>query len=183
MIARSGLALLQKAAALLVVGLGLGLAAVLLGSPLVDAVQARDASLARLNRFGEALAVAKPAEIHIDPRELAGEQIDEGAAQLTLQADIDRLAKKAGLAIQTLRPLPPDKVGPAQIVWIEAALSGDLQSLSDFMVAADAARPVLLMRKLEINRGPEARPDTFLSIRAEIGVAWRPGAAGSEASK
>lgn len=171
--------LLQKLAALVVLAAGVAGLGMLLGLPLAEALGARDAARARLARFEAVLKAPVAAEDHYDPGELTAEREDDGAAQLALQADIGRLAKKAGIVVQSVRPLQPESLGAVgRAVWLEAALSGDLQSLTDLLAGMDAERPILLIRKLDIERGPGARSDTFMVIRMEIGSAWRPNVEG-----
>lgn len=164
---------LQQLAALIVLVVALGGLGTLLGAPLADAFSARDAARARLAHFEAVLKSPVPADDHFDPKELTVERADDGSAQLALQSNIDRLAKKAGVAVQSVRPLEPEALGAVgRAVWLDASITGDLQALTDLLTAMDAERPILLVRKLDIERGPGARPDAFLAIRMEIGSAW-----------
>jgi hypothetical protein len=49
-----------------------------------------------------------------------------------------------------------------------------LKALGDFLVSLDTERPLLLVRRLEVERGEGPRADLFLRARVEIGQAWRP---------
>lgn len=166
--------LLQRFAALAILGIALGSAISAIAMPLVDAITERDAAVERLARYERAL-LAPAGTASFDPSDLSANRIDEPDAQLALQASVDRSSRNAGLAVQTLQPLAAEHLGEVgRGAWMELSFTSDLKGLTDFLVSLDAERPLLLVRRLEIDRGEGPRPDMFLRIKVQIGQAWRP---------
>ncbi len=167
--------LLQKFAALIVLGVGLGAAVSALGYPLVDALALRSEAENRLARYASLASSSPPAGAAYNPIDLAAAHIDTAEAQLALQAAVDRLARSASLAVQSTQPLAAEHLGGfGQGVWIDLTFTADLQALVAFLSSFDAERPFLMVRRLEIEAGQGPRPDIFLSVKAQIGRAWRP---------
>jgi hypothetical protein len=165
---------LQRTAALLI------LAAVTLAgiaataSPLFAAWQRREAALERRAEFEALLAQPAAAGVQYDPTELYALLSDEGAATIALQTTLDRIAREAGVALQSIRPIATEEVGAsARSTWVEVQLMGDLEALTGLLAMLDAERPALLVRQLDITNGQGPRPDLFLQIRMEAGQAWR----------
>lgn len=165
--------LLQRTAALALLGIALGAALASIAYPLLEAMAERDAALGRLARYEQALA--SPAETaSYDPADLAAHRLDEPDAQLALQASVDRLARNAGVAVQSMQPLAAEHLGDiGRGAWLELTFTTDLQALTDFLASLDSQRPLLLVRRLEVDRGEGPRPDVFLRARAQIGQAWQ----------
>jgi hypothetical protein len=166
--------LLQRFLALALLGVALGAAVSSIAMPVVEAIDERDAALARLSRYQRALASPASATLNQNTDDLAAQRLDEADAQLALQAAIDRLARGAGLAIQSTQPLAAEHLGDVRrAAWAELSFTSDLKAVADFLVSLDAERPLLLVRRLEVDRGDGPRPDLFLRVRVEIGQAWR----------
>jgi Type II secretion system (T2SS), protein M subtype b len=166
--------LLQRLLALILLGVALGAAASSIAMPVVEALGERDAAFARLARYQRALASPTAASLSQNPDDLAAQRLDEASAQLALQASVDRIARGAGLAIQSVQPQAAEHLGEiGRGAWLDLSFTSDLKALSDFMVSLDAERPLLLVRRLEVDRGDGPRADLFLRVRVEIGQAWR----------
>lgn len=166
---------LQKLAALVVLGVGLGAAVSALGYPLADAMAQRDLAEERLTKYESLASSPLPAGAAYDPADLAAGHIDTAEAQLSLQAVVDRLARGAGLAVQSTQPLAAEHLGDiGQGVWVELTATCDLQAFVAFLSSFDAERPLLMVRRLELEAGAGARPDIFLRMKIQIGRAWRP---------
>lgn len=162
------------AVALIVVIVGAAVAS--LFAPLFEALTERSQAANRLARFETALSEPAPELRQYAPDELAAIRRDDGEAQIALQSILDRRFREAGVSIRAVRPLRAEDIGQAgRTVWVEVNLSGDLQALVELLSAMDAARPTLLVRRLEVGRDA---PDvgSALSIRMEAGQAWRAGA-------
>lgn len=167
--------LLQKLAALVILGVGLGAGVSALGYPLVEALAQRSEADNRLARYASLASSAPAAGAAYNPTDLAATHIDAAEAQLALQATVDRLARSAGLAVQTTQPLAAEHLGDfGQGVWIDLSFTSDLQALVAFLASFDAERPLLMVRRLEIEAGQGSRPDIFLAVKVQIGRAWRP---------
>lgn len=166
--------LLQRLIALILLGVALGAAASSIAMPVVDALNERDAATVRLARYQRALTAPSAVTLSQNPDDLAALRLDEADAQLALQAAIDRAARAAGVAIQSTRPLAAEHLGDVRRgAWAELSFTSDLKALVDFLVSLDAERPLLLVRRIEIDRGEGPRADLFLRTRVEIGQAWR----------
>ncbi|MEY2758105.1 MAG: Type secretion system protein subtype b [Pseudomonadota bacterium] len=166
--------LLQRLCALVLLGVALGGAVSSIAMPVVEAMNERAAVTARLARYEGALAAPPPATLSQNPEDLAAERLDEADAQLALQAAIDRLARGAGLAVQSTQPLAAEHLGDVRRgAWSELTFTSDLKALMDFLVSLDAERPLLLVRRIAVERGDGPRADLFLRARIEIGQAWR----------
>lgn len=167
--------ILQKLAALVILGVGLGAAVSALGYPLVDALAQRNEAENRLARYAELASSPLPAGAAYNPVDLAATHIDTAEAQLALQATVDRLARSAGLAVQSTQPLAAEHLGDfGQGVWVDLSFTSDLEALVTFLASFDAERPLLMVRRLEVEAGQGPRPDIFLAVKAQIGRAWRP---------
>lgn len=165
---------LQKLAALVILGVVLGAALASTVYPLIEAMAARDAAAARLARYQDVLKAPAAAEAAYDPDDLSGLRVDHAEAQLALQAVVDKLARAAGITPQSIQPLPAEHLGDiGRGVWIEVTFTSDLQGLTDFLASFDAERPLVLARRLEVERGDGPRPDLFLRIKVEVGQVWR----------
>lgn len=165
---------LQKLAALAILGIGLGAAVSALAYPLAGALTQRSEAEVRLAKYAEIATSSPLAAAAHNPADLAAVHIDTAEAQLALQAIVDRLARGAGLAVQSTQPLAAEHMGDVgQGVWIELTASSDLQALIAFLASFDAERPFLMVRRLELEAGAGPRPDVFLRIKAQIGRAWR----------
>jgi len=167
--------MLQKLAALALLGVALGAAGSSLVYPLVDAFAARDAALVRLARY-EGMLERSPGDVASqNPEDLAAHRLDEPDAQLALQTSVDRLARGAGIAVQSTQPLAAEHLGDiGRGAWMELTFASDLKGLVAFMESLDTQRPLLLVRRLEVDRGDGARPDLFMRAKVQIGQAWRP---------
>jgi hypothetical protein len=172
--------LLQRLAALVILGVALGAAGSSLVYPLIDAMAARDAALVRLSRY-QGMLQRSPGEIASqNPEDLAAHRLDEPDAQLALQSSVDRLARGAGIAVQSTQPLAAEHLGDiGRGAWMELTFASDLQGLVAFMESLDTQRPLLLVRRLEVDRGDGARPDLFMRAKVQIGQAWRPTGGGT----
>lgn len=167
--------LLQKLAALIILGTGLGAGVSAVAYPLADAMTARDLAEDRLAKYTNLASSPLPSGTSYNPSDLAASHIDTAEAQLALQAAVDRLARSAGLAVQSTQPLAAEHLGDiGQGVWIELSVTSDLQALTTFLTSFDAERPLLMVRRLELEAGGGPRPDKFLSVKMHIGQAWRP---------
>lgn len=167
--------LLQRLLALILLGVALGAAAASIAMPVVEAMDERDAAVFRLERYQRALASPSSATLSQNPDDLAAQRLDEADAQLALQATLDRLARGAGLAVQSTQPLAAEHLGDVRRgAWAELTFTSDLKALGDFLVSLDTERPLLLVRRLEVERGEGPRADLFLRTRVEVGQAWRP---------
>lgn len=167
--------ILQKLAALVILGVGLGAAVSALGYPLVDALAQRNEAENRLARYAELALSPLPAGAAYNPVDLAATHIDAAEAQLALQATVDRLARSAGLAVQSTQPLAAEHLGDfGRGVWVDLSFTSDLEALAAFLASFDAERPLLMVRRLEIEAGQGPRPDIFLAVKVQIGRAWRP---------
>lgn len=62
-------------------------------------------------------------------------------------------------------------------VWVELGITCDIKALVDFLSSFEAERPLLLVRRLEIERGGDRRPDAAMRIKLDVGQVWRPGEA------
>jgi hypothetical protein len=165
---------LQKVAALAILGIGLGAAVSALAYPLAGAFAQRSEAEARLARYTELASSPPTATAAYNPADLAAVHIDTAEAQLALQAVVDRLARGAGLAVQSTQPLAAEHMGDVgQGVWIDLTASSDLQALIAFLASFDAERPLLMVRRLEVEAGAGPRPDVFLRFKAQIGRVWR----------
>lgn len=165
---------LQKLAALVLFGIALGAALATAVSPLVDALAVRHASAARLEHYQSVLKSPSTKEVAYDPADLSGLHVDHAEAQLALQAVVDRLARAASIAPESIQPLPAEHLGDiGRGAWIEVTFSTDLQGLTDFLVSFDAERPLVLTRRLEVERGEGLRPDLALHVKVEVGQVWR----------
>jgi len=144
-------------------------------APLRTALFERDAARGRYARYEAVLAASSDTSgVRYDVAQIAAAHTDDASAQLTLQALLDRTARAAGFSVTALRPTGGEALGAVgRAVWVEATLSGDLQSLTQLLAALDRERPILLVRMLEIEAGNSARPDTNLRVRLEAGRVWR----------
>jgi len=144
-------------------------------APLRTALFERDAARARYARYEAVLTAASDTDgARYDLAQIASAGADDASAQLALQALLDRAARAAGFSVTALRPTGSEALGGVgRAVWVEATLSGDLQSLAELLTALDRERPILLVRTLEIEGGEGARPDTNLQVRLEAGRVWR----------
>jgi hypothetical protein len=168
--------LLQRLAALVILGVGLGAGISAIAMPLAEALTARQAAEGRLARFDSLLKVSPASGMLYDPDDLSRVHADDAEAQIALQSTVDRLARGAGVAVQSVRPLAPDIMGEiGRSVWVEMSLTCDLQALVDLLKDVDVEKPVLLIRRLEVERGDGPRPDNFLRVRLEAGRVWRAG--------
>ncbi|CAN0292724.1 unnamed protein product [Phaeothamnion confervicola] len=166
--------LLQRLAALVLLGVALGAGISAIAMPLAEAMAANREARARLVRFESMLQAPAESTDLYDPADLSVIQIDDAEAQVALQSVVDRLARGAGVAVQSVRPQAAEYMGDVgRSVWVELNLSCDLQALVDLLTDIDAEKPVLLVRRLDIQRGDGPRPDNFLRVRLEIGRAWR----------
>jgi hypothetical protein len=165
---------LQRVAALALLGIALGVAASSIAYPLLEAIAERDAASSRLARYQRVLSDPTVGPASYNVADLAAARVDEPDAQLLLQASVDRLARGAGLAVQSTQPLAAEHLGEiGKGAWLELTFAADLRALTDFMTSLDAERPLLLVRRLEIERGEGVRPDIFLRAKIQIGQAWR----------
>jgi len=167
--------LLQRLAALVLLGtlLGAGISSIAL--PVVEAWGEYEAASSRLDRYEHALSRPIAAARAHNPADLSAGFLDEPDAQLALQAAVDRLARGAGIAVQSTRPLSAEHLGDiGRGAWLELSFSADLQATVALLNSLDSQRPLLLVRRIEIDGGEGARPDLFLKVRAQIGQAWRP---------
>lgn len=109
-----------------------------------------------------------------NPEDLAAHRLDEPDAQLALQSSVDRLARGAGIAVQSTQPLAAEHLGDiGRGAWMELTFASDLKGLVAFMESLDTQRPLLLVRRLEVDRGDGARPDLFMRVKVQVGQAWR----------
>lgn len=165
---------LQMVAALAILGVALGAAASSIAYPLVEALTARTDALGRLAKYEKVIGAHPADSVSYDPSDLAANHLDDADAQLALQATIDRLARGAGVSIQSIQPMAAEHLGEiGRGVWVEMAFTSDLQAMIDFLKLFEAERPLLLVRRLEIQRGDSPRADLFLSVKMDIGRAWR----------
>ncbi len=166
--------LLQRLAALVLLGIGLGAGIAAIAMPLAEAAAAHRAAELRLARFEEILeAPAQPGALY-DPNDLSALHADDAEAQIALQGLLNRVARGAGVAVQSVRPLAAEIMGDVgRSVWVETTITCDLQALVDLLKDIDTEKPVLLVRRMDIDRGDGPRPDNFLRVRMEIGRAWR----------
>jgi Type II secretion system (T2SS), protein M subtype b len=172
--------LLQRLAALILLGVVLGAAISSIALPVVEAIAEHQAASDRLARYQQALSRPAAAGATHNPADLAAARVDEPDAQLALQAAVDRLARGAGLAIQSTQPLAAEHLGDiGRGAWMELTFAADLQAVTAFLTSLDSERPLLLVRRLEIDHGEGPRPDLFLGVHAQIGQAWRPSGAPS----
>jgi hypothetical protein len=170
--------LLQRLAALVVLGVGLGVAIAAIAMPLAEAIAAHRNAESRLARFeGLLTAPIAPGGLY-DPNDLSAVHVDDADAQIALQSTLDRVARGASVAVQSTRPMAADLMGDiGRSVWVEMSLTCDLQALTDLLTDMAIERPVLLVRRLEVERGDGTRTDNFLRVRLEAGRAWRIGEA------
>jgi hypothetical protein len=175
--------MLQRLCALVILGVGLGIAVAAAASPLAGALAARDAAQARLSHLQDLAKTPTASVARYNPDDLATTQVDDAATQIALQSTLDGLAKAAGLNIQSVRPAGAEALGDVgHAMWAEITLSGDLQALTDFLKAMDAERPIVLVRRLDVEHGEGFRPDSFLRIRLEAGRIRRSAPATQETS-
>jgi hypothetical protein len=168
---------LQRLAALILLGVGLGIAISALASPLVDALAENRGAKARLARFEHMLEAPATEGPRYNPDDLSALHVDDAEARIALQSAVDRLARGAGVAVQSVNPMAAEFMGDVgSSVWVEINLSCDLPGLVDLLRDMDAERPVLLLRRLEITGGEGPRADNFLRVRLEAGRIWREGA-------
>lgn len=165
---------LQRLLALALMGIVLGAGVAAAVMPINEALAERDAANQRLTRFRTMAATPPPAHRQAALQDLVAIRHDDAEAQVALQSTVNRLAKAGNVPIQSVRPLGGEALGDAaRTVWVEASFMGDLQSLADFLKALDAERPVLLVRRLDIEHGEGPRPDSGLRIKLEVGLGWR----------
>lgn len=166
--------MLQRLAALAILGIALGAVVSSTLAPLMDAIIARDDALDRLARYEQSITRPGARTFAHNPADLLGKHGDEAAAQLTLQTSVDRLARAAGIAVQSTQPLALEHLGEiGRGSWLELSFTSDLQALTDFLASLDTQRPLLLVKRLEIDRGDGVRPDIFLRVRVHIGHVWQ----------
>lgn len=169
---------LQMIAALAILGVALGAAAASIVFPLFEALTARNDALGRLAKYEQVVSAHPVDAISYDPADLVATHIDDADAQLALQATIDRLARGAGVSIQSIQPMAAEHLGEiGRGVWVEMVFASDLQALVDFLKLFEAERPLLLVRRLEMQRGDGPRADLFMSVKIDIGRAWKPSGA------
>lgn len=168
--------LLQRLAALVLLGVGLGGAVAMAAGPMVHSRALRDEARAHLDRLTGLAKVPLADVVRYDQNDLTSRQADDAEAQIALQSGLDGIAKATSLATQSVQPLGAENLGDlGRVVWVEVTLTGDLQALVDLLKSIDAERPIILVRRLDVERGEGARPDAFLRIRMEAGRIWRPG--------
>jgi hypothetical protein len=166
--------LLQRLAALVLLGVALGVGISSIALPVIEARDEWQAASARFDRYQRALARPVEAAKAHDPADLAATFRDEPEAQLALQAAVDKLARNAGIAVQSTRPLAAELLGDfGRGAWLELSFTADLAATTAFLNSLDTKRPLLLVRRIEIEGGEGPRPDEFMRVRAHIGQAWR----------
>ena len=166
---------LQRLAALVLLGIALGVGISSTAMPVAEAWNEREAAATRLERYQHALLQPAAVAVAHNPADMSASFIDEPDAQLALQSAVDRLARGSGIAVQSTRPLAAEHLGEiGRGAWLELSFSADLQATIAFLTSLDSQRPLLLVRRVEIDSGEGARPDLFLKVRAQIGQAWRP---------
>lgn len=166
----------QKLAAIAILGVVVMAGVAALASPVVSAYQDRAQALERRAGFETRLSPAETTAAQYDPADLYATMPDEGAAAIALRTTLDRVAREAGLAVQSSRPLAAEKINASvNGAWVELTLVGDLEAFVGLLAAMDAEKPSLLVRKIDVTRGQGPRPDLFLQIRLEAGQAWRTG--------
>jgi hypothetical protein len=168
---------LQRALALVVLGVALGAGVSAIALPLAEAAAANRAAEQRITRLETKLGSTPMPGVFYDPSELTSVHADHAEAQVALQSLLDRVTRKAGVAVQSVQPLAAEYLGDiGHAVWMEMTISCDLQALTELLQEIDAVRPVVLVRRLQIERGDGSRPDVFMKVRLEAGQAWREGA-------
>lgn len=168
--------LLQRVAALALLGVILGIALANLIYPVTEALSARRAALDRLARYEGVLEKFESRDASYNPAELAAVHVDDAEAQIALQSIIDRLARGAGLNVQSIQPMAAEHLGDiGRGVWVEMNVTCDLKALVDFLSSFDAESPLLLVRSLEVERGPAQRGDLMMRVKLNVGRAWRVG--------
>ncbi len=165
---------LQRLAALVLLGVGLGIAVAATAYPLAEALAERRAVEAKLAKYERVLQAPEDRGPLYDPDDLSSIHLDEAEAQIALQSTLDRVARSAGVAVQSVRPLAAEYLGDVgKGVWVDMTFSCDLQALVDLLQEIEALRPVLLIRRLDIEKGDGPRPDIFLRVTLHVGRAWR----------
>ena len=168
--------LLQRLAALVLLGVGLGVAISALAAPLANALAENRSAKARLARFERIIETPTAEGPRYNPDDLSAVHVDDAEARIALQSALDRLTRGAGVAVQSVNPMAAEFMGDVgSSVWVEVNLSCDLVGLVDLLKDMDAERPVLLLRRLEIAGGEGPRADNFLRVRLEAGRIWRQG--------
>ena len=165
---------LQRLAALVILGVGLGAIVAAVAAPLADAWAEHRLTEQRLDRFEGLLQAPQAAGPRYDPQDLSALHADDAQAQIALQSALDRIAPGARVGVQSVNPMPAEFMGDVgSSVWTEITLACDLEAMIALLRDIDAERPVLLVRRLEIDRGEGSRPDAFLRVRLETGRLWR----------
>jgi hypothetical protein len=168
--------MLQRIAALAILGIAMGSAISVIALPLAEAFASHRTVTLRLARLESRLQAPEPVGVFYDPDDLTTTHADAAEAQVALQSALNRIAGRAGVSIQSVQPLAAEYLGAmGQGVWIEVSFSCDLQSLVDFLKEMDIERPVMLVRRIQVDRSNDTRPDTFLRVKLEAGRARRTG--------
>jgi hypothetical protein len=169
---------LQRLAPLVLLGVGLGVAISVLAEPLASAIAENRSAKARLARFERLAETPTIAGERYNPDDLSASHVDDAEARIALQSAVDRIARGAGVAVQSVNPMAAEFMGDVgSSVWVEMNLSCDLQALLDLLRDIEAERPVVLLRRLEVAGGEGPRADSFLQVKLEAGRVWRPGEA------
>lgn len=165
---------LQRLLALVLTGMAIGVAASAILAPIAAAYNLRLDALARLARHDAIAAGAAPA-LRYAPLDLFSEHEDTSAASIALQVRLGEAFTASGLAPASVRPLAAESTGEGgAIVWFETILQGDVLALMLLLGELDKARPLILVRALNVQPEPSGQPGSALTVTLEIGQAWRP---------
>jgi general secretion pathway protein M len=147
----------RRAAALGLVVLALGLAALVAIGPFVrlaavkDEVDAARVLLAQQQRLALA-AASRPAQAGREPL-IAGES--SGIAGAELQRIVSELARQNGLALRSLQVAPAKREADLTVLAVEVSLQGGMEGLRALLHTLETGAPMLFIDALSVKSAAE----------------------------
>jgi general secretion pathway protein M len=150
----------RRAAALGLLALAVGLAAVMAAVPLLRLAAAREESAAAADRIAQlerllSAATQRPASAQRNVL-IAGET--SGMAGAELQRLVSEAARKSGLSLRSANVTAPRPDTDLTAIGVDVGLNGQTEALRAFLHAIETGVPILVIETLAIRAVPAYQP-------------------------
>lgn len=104
---------------------------------------------------------------------------NEAEAITQAQAQVDRLLKEQGVALESIQAGTPQPAGPLRKISLDLRANGTEPKVVAFLAAAEQAKPILRVDRLILrgaNNGlpDQARAGARIAVEATVSAYWRP---------